>query len=1107
MKLSEGAVEHPRIVLIGTILVLLLALYAAVFTPVQRTPAITKAVVLVAVPYPDSQPAEAENEIARKIEDALNELQSVDFIASTNMRGSSVTQIIFLDGVKPDDARREVKDLVDRIRNELPLGREVQPIVTDIDFENMPLMLVNIEPPPGFDERALKTIAEDVQEQLETVDGVANTQLFGGKEREVQVNIYPDRMAEYGVTLAQVRQALADFHAEVPAGAFTTKQFDRRVRNETKLRGVDDIREAIVSSQEGRVIRVSVIAEVLDSTRKVLNASLFDGAESATIIINKEADINTLGAARGIKSLVESLEAQYPDLKFSTTRDASEEIWVMFRVLGSDAVYGSMLLLVILMWTMGLRLATLVLIAVPFSTAVALQFLYFSGIPISNMVIFSFILALGMVVDGAIIVTENIHRHLEMGKTPAEAAKIGVEEVGVPVIAADLTTVAAYAPMLLVPGIMGDFMGVMPKVVGVALLGSIIVDHFVVPALAARWFKQREAKIGAADDELKLAHLGWLGHRFAGLLRFAVRQRFAVIGWGMLSVAGAVLIIRGIGFDFFPASDRGQFTVNYELPLGYSIEETIAAAKAITEPLEHWRDTGILAHYVVSAGSSGGLAMRIDDDAANGPEFGQVQVELIPPMDRNVHQDEVIQYLRDNVRPLPGMSFNVQEVQDGPPGGADVAVRFSGKDLDKLGDVAQRVTSSITGLRGVVDAKTDYRPDSPELVIEPKPEVLGLFGMTDVQIATAVQTAIAGDNRIQITLDDEDVDLRIQLAPEYQRHPEDLRRLKITGAEGRKSTIGSLAEIRRDVGLFSINRRDRNRVTQAQCNVNDPTKPDDIFKVLATETLPAMGFVPAVGAEKSIEGYAKEFIGGPATAVEGLHAEFAGENDERDKNFRYLLYSMIIAVVLIFAILVVQFNSFRQSSIVMVTVPLSFIGVACGMLWTGYPFSLSSFIGLVSLSGVVVNDATVLVDFINRMRSASSLGLAETIIGAAACRLRPVLLTTLSTVGGLLPVFFNITGGAEFWQPLSTAIIFGLSFATVLTLVFVPCCYAAVYLPITKHDWLNIATITIPSGLFLCAMIGGLGGAPAAIGFGVLLTVFSAVMLALPKVQDEVVAL
>ncbi len=299
MKLSEAAVEHPRIVLVGTILVLLLALYAAVFTPVQRTPAITKAVVLVAVPYPDSQPAEAENEIARKIEDALNELQSVDFIASTNMRGSSVTQIIFLDGVKPDDARREVKDLVDRIRNELPLGREVQPIVTDIDFENMPLMLVNIQPPPGFDERALKTIAEDVQEQLETVDGVANTQLFGGKEREVQVNIYPDRMAEYGVTLAQVRQALADFHAEIPAGAFTTKEFDRRVRNETKLRGVDDIRTAIVSSQEGRVIRVSDIAEVLDSTRKVLNASLFDGAESATIIINKEADINTLGAARG----------------------------------------------------------------------------------------------------------------------------------------------------------------------------------------------------------------------------------------------------------------------------------------------------------------------------------------------------------------------------------------------------------------------------------------------------------------------------------------------------------------------------------------------------------------------------------------------------------------------------------------------------------------------------------------------------------------------------------------------------------------------------------------------------------------------------------------
>ncbi|MCG8449674.1 MAG: efflux RND transporter permease subunit, partial [Pirellulales bacterium] len=473
MLISSQAIDHPRFVLISTILVLLTALYAAMFTPVQRTPAITKAVVLVAIPYPDSLPSEAENDITRKVEEALTELQSVDFIASTSLRGASISQVIFLDGVDPDDARREVKDLIDRIRNELPFGREVQPNVTDIDFDSAPLMLVTLAGPPGFDERALKKIAEEVEETIAEVDGVANTQLFGGKQREIHVNVNPDLMSQYGITLGQLRQALNDFNAKIPAGAFDTAKIDRTVRNESKFRDLDDIREAIVSSTDEKVIYVRDIAEVIDSHRRLQNVAQFDGKDCATILVNKEADINTLGAARAVNALMEDLRQQYPDITFSTSRDTSQEIWLMFRVLGSSALFGAMLVLVILAWSMGLRISILVLIAIPFSTAVALVFLFFAEIPISNMVVFSFILVLGMVVDGAIIVAENIHRHIERGEDPVSAAKTGIEEVGLPVIAADLTTVAAFLPMVLVPGIMGDFMGVMPRVVSVALLGPV----------------------------------------------------------------------------------------------------------------------------------------------------------------------------------------------------------------------------------------------------------------------------------------------------------------------------------------------------------------------------------------------------------------------------------------------------------------------------------------------------------------------------------------------------------------------------------------------------------------------------------------------------------
>jgi len=1063
MQISSQAIDHPRFVLMATILVLLMALYAALLIPVQRTPAITKAVVLVAIPYPDAQPSEAENEIARKVEDVLNELQSVDFIASTSLRGASITQIIFLDGVDPDEARREVKDLIDRIRNELPVGREVQPDVRAIDFDSAPLMLVTLSGPAGFDERALKQIAEEVEERIAAVDGIANTQLFGGKERELHVNVNPDLMAQYGLTLGQLRQSLLDFNAEVPAGSLDTAHIDRTVRNESKFRTLDDVRKAIVSSNLGRVIRISDVAEVIDTHRRVMSVAQLNGSDCATIVVRKEADINTLGAARALNGLLEDLRRQYRDIEFTGSRDTSQEIWIMFRVLGSSALFGAMLVLVILAWTMGLRISILVLIAIPFSCAVGLIFLFFADIPISNMVVFSFILVLGMVVDGAIIVAENIHRHIERGEDPIDAAKIGIEEVGVPVLAADLTTVAAFLPMVLVPGIMGDFMGVMPRVVSVALIGSVLVDHFVIPTIAARWYKRQQpvsdqSAVFAAVSRHEHAavasqvrpNLGPGTRLYASCLRHALANRAAVLVLCVVAMFGARKLFDKLGFEFFPPSDRGQFNIKYEMPLGYSIEGTLAASRVITDQLDTWKERGLLVSYVTSIGSGGSLATRIEEDSANGPEFGEVMVELLSPLDRSVHEQEIIASLRREIIPLPGMTFSIQEVEDGPPGGADVAIRLTGDNMDQLGRLGKALAAHLKVTRGTVDARTDYRPDNPELIIEPKPEVVGLYGLTEAQIARSVQLAIAGDSQIQIVMDDEDVTLRLQLAPEYQRYPNTLKRLMITAPDGRRAPISVLADLRNDVGLYSINRYQRDRAVVAKCNVVDPTLPDDVFKILKEELFPKLGFRP-------VQGNATVFIGTPTTPSEGVKAQFTGENEERDKNFRYLLSSMVLGIVLIFGILVTQFNSFRQSVVVMVTVPLSFIGVVLGMWACSFPFSLASFIGLVSLTGIVVNDAIVLVDFTNQARK-RGLPLREAILESGINRLRPVLLTTVTTIGGLLPLLLNISGGAEFWQPLTAAVVFGLAFATVLTLVVIPVCYSVVY----SFPQQLIATLSAP---------------------------------------------
>ena len=1088
MRISSHAIDHPRFVLVASLLVLLMASYAALYIPVQRTPAISKAVVLVAIPYPDSTPEESEVDVSKKIEDALSELQSVDFLASTSLRGSSVTQIIFLDGVSPDDAKREVKDLVDRVRNELPNGRDVQPIVTAIDFEDAPLMLVTLSGPKDFDSRALKQIAEDVQKDLERVEGIANTQLFGGQEREIHVNVNPDRMTQYGLSLTDVRQTIIRAHAKIPAGSLNTKGYDRMVRNEAKLRTIKDVQNAIIRSSAGRPIRISDVAEVADSYRRVQNLALLDGSTCATIVVNKEANINTLGAAKAIHEKIKELEKQYPLLHFSVTRDTSDEISVMFRVLGSSALFGALLVLVILAWTMGLRISILVLMAIPFSGAVALAFLFATGVPVSNMVVFSAILVIGMVVDGAIIVAENIHRHIERGEDPVDAAKIGIEEVGMPVIAADLTTVAAYLPMLLVPGIMGDFMSVMPRVVSVALLGSVLVDHFLIPTLAARWYRKRsvpkttdiegsdgvivvsdsplstkqdsllstkktkDAKSPSRKESRIRPNLGSFTGAYLRVLKFALAHRYFVLLWCVMMVFGASLLFKHLGFEFFPESDRGQFTIKFELPLGYSIDESLAVANQISKPLEKYKQEGLIKHYVTALGTSNALASRLEGDPATGPEFGQIMVELLSPLDRSVHQDIIIDELRQAIEVPPGVTLSFQEAQEGPPGGYAVAIRFTGKNHKQLGMIAKAVRKRMETIGGTVDVSTDFRDSSPELIIKPNLAVLPMFDIQPEQISQAIQIAIAGDTTVQMTLDDKDVTVRIQLAPEFQSNISDLKRLPITSATGRKATIGQLATVKRDVGLYSINRYKSDRAVVAYCGVNKPAIPADVFKVLAQDILPDFGFEPINKDGATLEGYAKSFLGQSATPAAGIQADFAGENDERDKNFNYLLYSMIIAVVLIFVILVAQFNSIRQSLVVMLTVPLSFVGVICGMWATGFPFSLATFIGLVSLTGIVVNDAIVMVDFANQARK-RGLPLQEALIESGVNRLRPVLLTTVTTIGGLLPLFLNISGGAEFWQPLTAAVIFGLGFATMLTLVVIPVCYSLAYswyLPIVR---------------------------------------------------------
>ena len=1039
--------------MVVTLVVMVAAVLAVFNTAVERTPSVTLPVVMVAVPYPGAQPDEVERDISRKIEDQLAQLDEVDYITSTSMRGSGVTQIVFQDHVAIDQARTDVQNLIDQIRRELPQARDVEPIVTDISFDDLPMILINITGEMG--PRKLKEIAEDVSKELEIIPGVAEAEVFGGLEREIHVNVDADLLMQYGLTLDDIRQVLQESNTSLPAGSLSDKTYVLQVRSETRFKTPADIAAVVIANRNGRLVHIRDVAKVKDTHRRVKSISQLNGIRCVTLVVRKKAQINMLDTLEMIKRRIAELEVRYPGLEIQATRDVGDEIRIMFETIGSSALYGGVMVLVLLRVLMGFRSAALVTIALPVTAAITLVFLYVSGNAVNNMVIFSSILVMGMVVDGAIIVVENIYRHIELGEDPVQAAKQGIAEVGIPVIAADLTTIAAFLPMLMVSGITGEFMAVLPKVVTVALFGSVLVDHFLLPVACSRFFSRRSAAHGepvlykaeknssteghddVAQEKERISNVGgirFLQTFYVRLLKSAIAHQWITVLLTVyaLSLAVVMLATGRIPFTFFPESDRGQFDIFFELPIGYSIDQTEAVATRIAEPLNALFEKGEMLSFVTTIGTTGGISNRLDNDPAVGPEFGRTLVELVQPNQRERSLNEILEEVRQQLPIIPGAEIRIEKVTEGPPSGSPVAIRLQGDDLVTLGEWSNRVADQLRSIDGTRDVKSDYRPDSPEIVVDPVPSLCGLQGITEGDIARTVQTAILGDTTVRMDLDDEEINVRLQLKPSQQRSIENIKDLLLRGTAGRVSTLDEVAQVRLDTGLYNISRRDRRRAVTVRCNVDSSRgfTPDDIFSAMRP-AMAEMGF-SAVNEDDN------QFTWREITA------HFTGENEDRDEGFQDLLQSMTFAVCAIAAILTIQFNSFRLMLVVMVTVPLSFVGVVLGLWIMDFHFSLPAFIGLVCLTGIVVNDAIVMISYTNELR-ASGKRVREALVIAGQTRFRPVLLTTLTTTGGLLPLFLNISGGNEFWQPLTGSIIFGLCFATVLTLVVIPVFYSLVY--------------------------------------------------------------
>ncbi len=1062
MKLVEKAVDQPRPVILAAIVLAALGIYSFLNMPQELTPEITVPVCLVSVPYPNASPEEVETEVSREVEEALSTLEDVDVITTISSEGASIAIIEFFDTAPVKERVRDVQDKIDVARSEFPEDAD-EPIVEEIRYSDIPIVMVTLS--GEVSPERLRDVAEELEPILEGVDGVRRVSLFGGIEPEMQVTLDDRALRAYQLSPTDVVTAVADENRNIPGGKIETAKADFLLRTRGRYEDAREIESTIVADREAGPIYLRQLGSAamghadLKSTSRILTPGMTEGKDAVTLQVAPSPGIDILRTVGRVKEAVgDYLENTGDPIEVTYINDETVELTRMKNNLGTNLWQGGVLVVISLLLTMGFRNAMLVGLAIPVSLVVGCLFMFIADVTLTGIAIFSVILVLGIVVDGALIVGENIYRHLEEGLSGKEAAKKGIREVAVPVLAADLTTISAYLPMLLVTGVVGSFLGTIPKVVTFAIIGSIFVDHLLLPVLAQWWMRGHKKKktantpleeesaekdgepepghdpisIPVQEPEKQPEHPGFserfifhpLRQPYLNLLKRCLKHPFITLGVNGLLFAVALGLIgsKTLGFEFFPETDIGRFQIEFENETGTPLSRTDEVAQRLEQLLA---DHPELRYAVSTTGESGAFDAEFRFGSGSGPEFGKIFVEMTPPEKREQSLSEIIDELKSEFGELPGVDVVFRQREEGPPTGTDIAIRVSGDNLEQIKSFSQIVADQLASIDGTDSIRNDFRVGRPQVIVEVNRDLAGLYGVRTQDVGLAVQAAFAGISPNDYYDEDEEVELRVKYDEDRARTIEALEDTLVRARKDGEEIlipVKQVSDISLESGLSTIYRRNQQRTATVRCDALEGYSVDQIHAEL----------------KEKLEG--EKGLGIPT----GLSIEYGGESEERDKAMNGLVFSFALALLLILSILVIQFDSFLLPFLVMLTIPLSLVGVVLGLFICNIPFGFMPMIAIVSLSGIVVNDSIVLVSFLNNLRK-DGMPVGEAIQQACRLRFRPVVLTTVTTIFGILPLTLNLTGGGEFWVPLGVSMIFGIATASALTLLVVPVMYSLLF--------------------------------------------------------------
>jgi len=1017
LNLPNFSVSRPVTILMLFIGLILIGLISYQNLGLDLLPDLSFPMSAIIVSSSGVAPQEIENMVTIPLEEAVGTIQGVKNIYSYSREGSSLVLMEFNWGTDMDVSALNIREKVDQVKGFLP-DDAGDPIVIKFDPSLMPILVLGMDSEEK-DLQKLQEYAEDIiKPRLERLEEIASVSINGGLDREILVSIDNEKLRSNQLSFNQVTAALAGENVNLPAGTLKEGTINFLIRTLGRFESIQDIEEILISNIRGNKIYLGDIAKVEDTFKERNSITYVNGKPGIMVSLQKESGKNTVTVAKRVFKELEAIQKLLPDdISIIPVFDSSDFIKKTISQVGWVALYGAIIAVFVLFFFLGNLSSTLIIgFAIPISLIFTFTLLYFSNLTLNMMTLGGLALGIGMMVDNSIVVLENIFRYRELGTDIKESACLGASEVGTAISASTFTTVAVFLPILYVQGIASELFRPMGYTITFSLLTSLLVALTLVPMLSSKLlrFNAKDNSPSASKENLVQNSMGQSGRIFnfvreeySRLLGWSLRHRGIVFILAVIIFVGSIVLIPIVGTEFIPSSDQGQFNINITLATGTNLETT---SEVVSEVEKIILEIPEVKSILTTAGEgSGGMGFSTE-----GGNSGTIMVNLVEQNRRDRSMAQIISELRQKISNYPDTQIKFSEQGFTFSSGSDLAVKISGDSLDELENIANRIMISIAEVEGVYDLESSVEDVRPELHVNIDREKASLYGLNTAQIASTVHDALLGRVASIYQEKGEQVDIRVRLEEEDRNSIEEVENLLVSSGVGLQIPLKEIAEVTVGSGPKGIDRENQQRIVNVSGNISDRF----LGKVIQD-------------AQQKLE---------KLVLPEDYRYEFVGENKEMQESFLQLALALVLSIILVYMIIAAQFESLLMPLAVMFSVPFSLIGVILGLLLADKSLNVLSYIGIIMLVGIVVNNSIVLIDYINKLRQ-KGMERKEAIILGGKTRLRPILMTMFTTVLALVPMAIGTGEGAELRSPMAITIIGGLTSSTFLSLIIVPIFY------------------------------------------------------------------